>query len=169
METRQLIREKLKPILEAKIDPHFLERLKLRILEADTVSVGYELENTVGQYKIVGTYQIPQDIKQRALDTYNTIVKTNFPKSQSLGIKVADIMINPKMVNYMSHIDMNELRGKTLILVDEATNSNGNIVYAIIRQNEAITIFFAKSYVNQTPEKMKVDVIIKNMANYRPR
>jgi len=169
METKQFIKEKLSYLLEAKIEPHFLERLKNRILEADKVNVGYELQGTVGQYKVVGTYQIPHEIKQRALDTYNTIVKTNFPKAQSFGIKVADIIINPKMVDYLPTINPEELKGKTLILVDETSNSNGNIIYAIVRQNEALTIFFAKSYVNQTPEKMKVDIIIKNMANYRPR
>jgi hypothetical protein len=166
---KPFIKEKLNLILEAKVEPHFLKRLRERILETHEVTVGYEISGTVGKYKKVGTFQIPPEIKQRCLDAYNAIVMTNFPKDRHFGIKLADIMINPKLVRFYEGFDMSEIIGKTLVLVDEDSKSNGNIVYAIVRHNEAITMFYAKNYVPQTPEKMQVDYIIKDMKNYKPR
>ncbi len=47
--------------------------------------------------------------------------------------------------------------------MDFKTQSNGNLVYLIVRNNQITTIYFAKSYVAQDASKMRVDAIIKNM------
>lgn len=157
-----------KLIQEAEIDAHFKKRLIDRITNPSEVPVGYEYER--GEYKVVGVYPIPKEVKDKALFAYNKIEQINFPKNQDLAIKVADVIINPNLVKYNQGFDRNELKGKNpLVLIDKITNSNGNIIYAIIRANKAITLFFAKSYVPQTPDKMRVNVIIKDINNYRPR
>ena len=169
MEIKSFIKTKLNILLEAKIDGHFFDRLKQRILETHDVTVGYEIQGTVGEYKKVGLFQIPPEVKQQVLDVYNSIVKTNFPKQKHFGIKMAELRIEPSKVNFYDGFDMSELKGKTLVIVDDVTKSNGNIIYAIVRYNEAITLFYAKSYANIDANRMNVDVVIKNMANYRPQ
>lgn len=161
MRIRKLIRSILS---EAERDePHYSERMYDRFINADTLNVGFEIPGTVGEYKIIGSYVIPESIKAQIIDNARLVEKYNFPRNKSFGVMIANIMIDRNKVKYNSPEDMVESKGKPLVFVDEKTQSNGNIVYAIIRENTLKTIYFAKNYVPQTPEKLRVDVIIKNM------
>ena len=92
----------------------------------------------------------------------------NFPTWKSYAIKLADLSINPqtdKKIYWEFDGADEEAKGKTLIYLDNETNSNGNIIYAIIRNNEVKTIFFAKSYVRVDKYKLNVDVVIEDFEN----
>jgi hypothetical protein len=87
------------------------------------------------------------------------ITKYSFPKSKSFGVKIAEFRIDRNAVIFASEQLKVESIGKTLVIVDDETNSNGNVIYAIIRENILKTFYFAKSYIKQTPEKLRVDVV----------
>lgn len=166
MDMKVFVKQRTGTLLkECEIGHHFFERLKDRIFEPTVVNVGYETE--VGKYKIVGTYHIPESIKTLIKDTYERIIKTKFGKNRDVAIKMADIIISPKEVNFNLEEDVSdEIRGKVLVIVDEETQSNGNRVYAIVRHDVATTLFFGKSYVPITKEKLNVDILVNNLNNF---
>lgn len=158
---KNFIQKSLKKLLnEVAIDAHFGERLKDRILDVSVVQVGYEIPNSRGQYKIVGSYNMSPSLKTLAINAYNKLLETKFGKNKSVAVKILDLWINPKEVKYYG--DPKDSAGTTLVVVDEKTNSNGNRVYAIVRGDKAVTIFFAKSYVKIDPHKLNVDYVLNN-------
>ena len=166
MSLRRLIRSILS---EAVKDDHYLERLYDRFINASTLEVGYEIPGSIGQYEIVGSYVLPESVKAQIIENAQLIENYNFPKNRSFGIQIAQNMIDKNAVNYYSEDLKKNSQGKTLVFVDEKTQSNGNIVYAIVRDNIIKTIYFAKSYVPQDASKLRVDAIIKSMDALRQR
>jgi hypothetical protein len=148
-----------KILKEAAVDQHYIDRLYDRILNVDEVKVGIEV--STAQYQIVGTYTIPENLKTIFKDNIAMIESYPFPKNKSYGVKVLDINIDRNKVHYNSATGAKMSFKNPLVIVDETTNSNGNVVYAIIRQNKLETIYFGKSYVPQTTDKMRVDAIVK--------
>ncbi len=160
MDLRKEIRTILK---EALATDHYGERLYDRFLNQSILKVGYEIEGSKGSYVPVGTYVLPEAVKQNISDNAKLIENYRFPKNKSYGIKIADIIIDKALVGYIDEDSKNESKNKVLVFLDEKTESNGNVVYAIVREGEIKTIYFAKSYVVQDAAKMRVDVIIKNL------
>lgn len=155
-----IVREVLR---EAFASDHYQERLYDRFLNGSKLTVGYEIDGSIGEYEEVGVYQLPASIKQQILDNATLIEKYNFPKSKSFGIQLANIMIDKNQVQYFSDRAKIESKNKSLIFLDRKTESNGNLIYAIVRENELYTIYFAKNYVSQDASKLRVDAIIKNI------
>lgn len=141
---------------QTDITPHFAERLNDRVLEPDIVTVGYEIG--VGNYRVVGKYQIKPETKSKTIAAYDKLKATNFGKNKDVAVMLADLYIQPRDVQFTT--DPNESKGQTLVIVDDKTNSNGNRVYAIVRRNVATTLFFGKSYIPITKEKLNVDFIL---------
>lgn len=168
MGVKSFIKNRLNILLEARFSDHLLTRFTSRILNADVVLVGYELDGSVGQYKIVGTYKIPQLVKTQIEDNIRKVANTNFAKNSDYGVQIGYIPIQPQAVQF-THGSLDECKGRTLVIVDEGSNSNGNVVYLIVRQDVGTTVYFGKNYVPQTTQKMKVDAIIKNIDNYKKR
>ena len=166
MSLRRLIRGILN---EAIKDDHYTERLYDRFINASTLEVGYEIPGSIGQYEIVGSYKLPESVKNQILENAQLIENYNFPKNRSFGIQIAQNMIDKHAVNFYSEELKKNAQGKTLVFVDEKTQSNGNIVYAIVRDNIIKTIYFAKSYVPQDASKLRVDAIIKSMDALKQR
>ncbi len=153
-------------ILEAKLTSHLVDdRFVNRFLTPGLKSVGYEIPGARGEYNVIGKKELTQDQIKEIQNRINIIEKYNFPKNKSYAIKLFDLIINPQTVLYNSNSDMLDSKGKTLVYVDKDSNSNGNVVYVIIRNNEATTIMFSKSYSNINTEKFKVDAIIKDFNN----
>lgn len=164
MNLRKFITESVKIRLnEVEANYHFVERYEDRILKPNIVNVGYEV--SVGQYKVVGTYQIPDEVKLRAKEALQKLLQTRFGRNKSVAVRMFDVFVNPKNVNF--NVNPSEAQGEVLVIVDQKTNSNGNKVYAIVRGDVAETLFFAKSYVTITKEKLKVDFIVNNLNNVR--
>lgn len=166
MSLRRLIRGILN---EAIKDDHYTERLYDRFINASTLEVGYEIPGSIGQYEIVGSYQLPASVRAQILENAQLVENYNFPKNKSFGIQIAQNMIDKHAVNFYSEELKKNAQGKTLVFVDEKTQSNGNIVYAIVRDNIIKTIYFAKSYVPQDASKLRVDAIIKSMDALKQR
>jgi len=153
---RQVIR---KILIEALLEPHFNERLVERFLNRDFINVGYDKSITHVDYEVVGEYKIPEQIKEQIYNDVKIIENFNFPKNKSFGIKLTQIVIDKNQVVYNSEESKENAKNKKLIFVDDVTGSNGDVAYAIIRENKAITIYFGKSYIKQTADKLKVDVV----------
>ncbi len=157
MNIKGFIQSRVNTLLtEADIAGHFLERLSARVLYADVVNVGYEVG--VGQYKIVGTYKISPETKAKATAALQKLKETKFGRNKNVAVMVADLYVQPRDVQFTT--DPAEAKGHTLVIVDEVSNSNGNRLYAIVRADIATTLFFAKSYVPITKEKLNVDYIL---------
>jgi hypothetical protein len=163
---RNIIR---KILLEAFKDDHYIERLYDRFLDQSELIVGYEIPGSIGQYEEVGTYILPENIKQQILANARLVEGYNFPKGKSYGIQIGVISIDKNKVDYISDEAKEMSKKHTLLFIDRKTQSNGNLVYAIVRENRIITVYFAKNYVPQDAAKLKVDGIIKSMDAIRER
>ena len=140
-------------------DQHYEDRLFTRVLNRIDLPVGYEIPGSMGQYVVVGTYTIPQEIKNQVIENVDLIKKYQFPKNKDFGVKITEFRIDRNAVNFDSEQLKTDSLNKTLVIIDNDTNSNGNVIYAIIRENTLKTFYFAKSYVKQTPEKLRVAVV----------
>lgn len=159
---RQLIRKYLK---EAISEPHFVERLHDRFLDHPTLKVGYEEKNAPNIYNIVGKTQLTPEILNLLTQRLTIISGLNFPKQKSYGIKIVDIPIDKKTVNYYSQDDKQDALKTPLPLIitnDNTSESNGNSIWVIIRENKIKTIMLVKNYLKITPEKIKTDYVITN-------
>lgn len=158
------LRKEIRNILmEAMKDLHYEERLYDRFINASVLEVGYEKEGTLGEYETVGTYVLPAEIKRQIIENAKLIEGYNFPKNKSYGIQLAQIFIDKSLVKYFTEDLKLQAKNKTLLFIDKKTSSNGNLVYAVIRNNIIVTIYFAKNYVPQDAKKLNVDVMIKNL------
>jgi hypothetical protein len=163
-------RAEIRKILEeAFSDEHYTERLYDRFLNKSVLTVGYEIPGTIGQYEEVGTYVMPESIKTQIAENAKLVEGYSFPKGKSYGIQLGVIPIDKNQVQYISDDLKEQAKKHTLVVVDRETQSNGNLVYLIVRNNEITTVYFAKSYVAQDAAKMKVDGIIKSMDAIRQR
>lgn len=142
---------------------HYIERLYDRFLNQSVLTVGYEIPGTVGEYEEVGTYILSDENKKQIIENAKLIEKHSFNQSKSYGVQLGVVSIDKKKVQYYKNELMEQAKKYTLLFVDKKTESNGNLVYAIIRDNRIITVYFAKNYVPQDATKLKVDGIIKNM------
>lgn len=165
---RKKIREEIERIYreiqinEAELTKHVtIERFRQRFLDPAPKRVGYEI-GSGGRYVQVGSKKIDSVELDTISNRMNIIEKYNFPKNKSFAVKIYDAFIRPESVDFDSEESKLKSKGKPLVFVDPETGSNGNIVYIIIRENKAVTIFFAKSYVMIDAKKFDVDVIVKD-------
>ena len=164
------LRVEIRKILEeAFAGEHFNARLYDRFLNKSVLTVGYEIPGTVGQYEEVGTYEMPESIRAQIAENAKLIENYNFPKGKSYGVQLGMIPIEKSKVQYFNDDLREQAKKYTLVVIDRETESNGNLIYLIVRNNEITTVYFAKSYVPQDATKMKVDGIIKSMDAIRQR
>lgn len=135
---------------------HYLSRLFERIINTKSVSVGFEVN--IGNYKKVGDYIIPQAIKDKINSNIAFLENYKFD-NQSYAVELIEFNIEKQdIINYKEGDNRKNL---PFVIVDYETESNGDKLYAIIRKGKIVTIYLGKSYVNQTLEKLRVDIILK--------
>jgi hypothetical protein len=153
--------EIIKNILkEAVLSKHLSERFFSRFVNFEIKRVGYEKRGSFGEYEPLGEKRLDRDIVDKIKNKIERITTYQFPNWKSYAVKLADLRIDPKTVYWDFDGADEEAKGKSLIYLDDETNSNGDIVYVIIRNNEVKTIMFAKSYVKFDARKLNVDMII---------
>lgn len=156
------VRKIVKEIIEESfMGQHFFERLNDRIIKKDFLNVGFEIKGSVGKYKKVGKIRLTSSQKNDLLSNIELIQRTIFNDSKSYAIELINFNIYHEDVIFFDEELDYESEDKNLVVVDEETQSNGDIIYVIIRGNKVITTYFGKSYVPQTTEKMRVDEILK--------
>lgn len=159
---RQLIRKYLR---EAVSEPHFIERLNDRFLTPHVFTVGYEEKNNSSVYNIVGKFELTPELLHVLTQRLTIIQSLNFPKQKSYGIKIIDIPIDKQSVNYYTPEDKKSaLQARVPLVITNlnTSESNGNSIWVIIRENRIKTIMLVKNYLKITPDKIKTDFVISN-------
>jgi hypothetical protein len=162
------MKEIVKNILkEAFFTKHLDERFYTRFLNFEPKKIGYEIKNSFGDYVELGEMILSKQIVENIKNKLEMISTFQFVNWKSYAIKLADLSIDTKTDKIYWDFDgaEDEAKGKTLIYLDNETNSNGDLVYVIIRNNEVTTIMFAKSYIKVNSSKLKVDMVIDNFEN----
>lgn len=161
------IRNKIHKILkEAVTTAHVQRQFQERFLSNNVMSVG--LEVGPGNYEEVGTYKIDDSVVSELEQRFKILTQKTFPKIKSYAVKMLDIPINPDNINYfnpekkLEYQDKKKYKAPFVLLNDSVHDSNGNCVYAIIRNGEIVTIMLAKNYIIISADKMNVDFVIKN-------
>lgn len=128
---------------------HSAERLAQRVLNVDTLDV--VKETTTANYTKIGEYKVTDLIKSQIATKVDEIRNKDFG-NRDYGVLVHNF-------------------GKVVSLHDSNGESNGDSLYAIVRNNEIFTICFVKSYTgfNSLESKLRVDGIIKKLKNFKKR
>ena len=128
---------------------HANERLTQRVLNVDTLDV--VKETTTANYTKIGEYKVTDLIKKQISDKVEQI------RNKDFGNRDYGVLIH----NF----------GKVVSLHDSQGESNGDSLYAIVRNNDIFTICFVKSYTsfNSLESKLRVDGIIKKLKNFKKR
>lgn len=128
---------------------HSAERLAQRVLNVDTLDV--VKETTTANYTKIGEYKVTDLIKSQIS------AKVDEVRNKDFGNRDYGVLIH----NF----------GKVVSLHDSNGESNGDSLYAIVRNNEIFTICFVKSYTgfNSLESKLRVDGIIKKLKNFKKR
>ncbi len=159
---RLLIREVVE---EALLSNHYIERVYDRFLNKEFLNVGFESDNSKDDYEIVGNYKITNKEKEIIKNNCKKIENYDFPTKKEYGIKIYSFNINNDNVDFFNEEDKEKSENKNLIFIDNKTKSFGNEIYAIVRENYITTIYFAKNYIVQNKEKLRVDYLIKNISS----
>ena len=128
---------------------HSAERLAQRVLNVDTLDV--VKETTTANYIKIGEYKVTDLIKNQISNKVDEIGNKDFG-NRDYGVLIHNF-------------------GKVVSLHDANGESNGDSLYAIVRNNEIFTICFVKSYTgfNSLESKLRVDGIIKKLKNFKKR
>ena len=128
---------------------HSAERLAQRVLNVDTLDV--VKETTTANYTKIGEYKVTDLIKNQISNKVDEI------RNKDFGNRDYAVL----MYNF----------GKVVSLHDYDGESNGDSLYAIVRNNEIFTICFVKSYTGfgSLEAKLRVDGIIKKLKNFKKR
>jgi len=128
---------------------HANERLSQRVLNVDTLDIVKEI--TTANYTKVGEFKMTNVLKSQIS------VKVERIRNKDFGNRDYGVLIH----NF----------GKVVSLKDLEGESNGDSLYAIVRNNSIFTICFVKSYTsfNSLESKLRVDGIIKKLKNFKKR
>ena len=128
---------------------HSTERLAQRVLNVDTLDI--VKETTTANYTKISEYKVTDLIKNQISNKVDEIRDKDFG-SRDYGVLIHNF-------------------GKVVSLHDSDGESNGDSLYAIVRNNEIFTICFVKSYTGfgSLEAKLRVDGIIKKLKNFKKR
>ena len=128
---------------------HANERLSQRVLNVDTLDVVKEI--STANYTKIGEFKMTNILKSQIS------VKVEQIRNKDFGNRDYGVLIH----NF----------GKVVSLKDSEGESNGDSLYAIVRNNSIFTICFVKSYTsfNSLESKLRVDGIIKKLKNFKKR
>jgi hypothetical protein len=128
---------------------HSAERLAQRVLNRQTLDVVKEV--STANYTKVGEYKVTDLVKAQINQKVEQIRNKDFGR-RDYGVLVHNF-------------------GKVVSLHDSEGESNGDSLYAIVRDNEIYTICFVKSYTGfkSLEAKLRVDGIIKKLKNFKKR
>jgi len=128
---------------------HSSLRLSQRVLNVDSLDVVKEV--STANYIKVGEFKLDNLLKKSISDKVEQI------KAKDFGNRDYAVLVH----NF----------GKIVSLHDSEGESNGDSLYAIVRNNEIHTTCFVKSYTgyNSLETKLRVDGVIKKLKNFKKR
>jgi hypothetical protein len=145
---------------------HSLERIGERISEMDEMGVGFEFSK--GEYSDHGNFVFTEEIKEEILEKVNIICVNWFEYNKSYGIFLFDFNLNDNLEKIQFHTPIHKKDakkqikdGRNLFLISKKSESNGDLLFAIIRNRKLQTLMFVKSYMQNLENKLRVDEIVK--------
>ena len=128
---------------------HASQRLIERIITQDTLDV--VTEGSTASYTKTGEYNLTQLVKDQI------VAKVDAIKGMDFGNRDYGVLVHSF--------------GKVVRTPDLDSESNGDALYCIVRNNEIFTICFVKSYsgFNGLESKLRVDGIVKKLKNFKKR
>lgn len=143
---------------------HFNDRVMERLISNTGVGVPVGYESSPQQYELVGHYIIPNEVIMDVQNKIKILQSAKIPNNKDYGIKVTQIPINPATINYISSHNINTVKGKNLLFIAPPgrDESNGNILYIILRKGKLFTFMFMKNYIKIDANKLRVDYILTN-------
>ena len=128
---------------------HASQRLIERIITQNTLDIVKEGSTAV--YTKVGEYNLTQLIKDQIVSKVEAI------KTMDFGTRDYGVLVHSF--------------GKVVRTPDLDSESNGDALYCIVRNNEIFTICFVKSYTSfgSLEDKLRVNGIVKKLKNFKKR
>jgi hypothetical protein len=165
---RKILHEVVAPMDELDQKFHSKERVMQRLSNKENLEVRafYKKPNEGFKFKRVGTYTIPEEVKQIIQKKINYILTIDVDPTIKLGVIIHKFRLGPNNVNFYDLDTRNEAM-KLLVnydgefyLHDEETSSTGNVFFCVINENSIITSYYTGSF-SLNPEKYRVDKIIE--------
>jgi len=102
----------------------------------------------------VGTYMLSNNERKQIGSTIEKIMSYDLPEDEDFGIEVHRFNIDIERINFYSKDDKYETfksvlkdeDNTKLYLMDKETQSVGDILFFIVKQNKIITTFFERSF-----------------------
>jgi hypothetical protein len=145
---KKLLRESLANVDEIYFMRHSNDRIKERI-------------------NVFTDKDIPNNVKSKILSNIDLLDSVNLNPNKDYGVMLGSFKPNKESEHY---IDVNG-RGYYRIMDDTVIHdSTGDQFWVVVRENKATTVMLRKAIqtrdVNHNKEKLRVDVIIKDLPNY---
>lgn len=153
---------------ELDMDPHFLKRFKQRYEGQTNFPLLIRVRGR--QDKRVGTYVVSADEAKKIHDTITDMMSFRMPDETKYGVKIHtfnfDLSKDSKNIIWLPNEDIRIQAMRDYIsdngrlyIRDEETDSVGDTIFAILRGNKVITMFYNRSHT-ASPEKHNVDKIV---------
>jgi hypothetical protein len=149
---------------------HYEKNINVRFKGATEYTVRkYTKTNDRISTRDVGTYVLSKREKSEAEANIMEVMNVDVPIDLHLGIVVYKVDINTERINYFSKDDKYETLRDTLkddnpanlYLMDPETQSVGDILFFIVKENKVVTTFWERSFnLESVKEKRNLDVVI---------
>lgn len=172
----KLIKKVLKEYIEKSIEElmpsvHYEKNINVRFRGPVEYTVR-KFSRTRGKLEMrdVGTYALSKREKSEAESRIDEVMKVDVPENLVFGIEIYRFNIDIDRINFFSKDDRYETLRDTLrednpasvYLVDPQTESVGDILFFIIKENKVITTFLERSFnYESVKEKRSLDFLIK--------
>lgn len=171
----KLIKKILKEYTEKSLEElmptyHYEKNINVRFKGATEYTVRkYTKTNDRISTRDVGTYVLSKREKSEAEANIVEVMSVDVPIDLHLGIVVYKVDINTERINYFSKDDKYETLRDTLkddnpanlYLMDPETQSVGDILFFIVKENKVVTTFWERSFnLESVKEKRNLDVVI---------
>lgn len=171
----KLIKKILKEYVEKSLEElmptyHYEKNINVRFKGATEYTVRkYTKTNDRISTRDVGTYVLSKREKSEAEANIMEVMNVDVPIDLHLGIVVYKVDINTERINYFSKDDKYETLRDTLkddnpanlYLMDPETQSVGDILFFIVKENKVVTTFWERSFnLESVKEKRNLDVVI---------
>lgn len=176
-----LIKKILKEYVQTRIDEldfaqHFEDRLKERVyFDRDYIVQKWTKSGTNFDIRNVGTYRLNEMENKIISDRIEYLKTVNISEDLTVGVKIYNFDVDVDRVKFFTKDDRYEtLRDSfkegtqtTLYLKsvsinkDKDSESVGDILFAIVKENKAITTFLERSFnLNSIKEKKNLDFFV---------
>jgi len=117
--------------------------------------------------KFIATGNFTENNLKEYETNYNKLLITNFNEKKSYMILMMKLELNKTNVKFEKGYSIKDINENTY-LKNPATSSEGNLYYAIVRENKIATIMWVRNdFKKQKIELANVDFVIDDFQNWK--